>query len=49
MAKTSPARPKRRQYTDEFRRAAVQMLLDGLSAKSVAERLGFTDPTILYL
>ena len=30
---------KRRVYTDEFRREAVQMMLDGHTAASVAERL----------
>ena len=37
---------ERRAYTDEFRRDAVAMLLDGHSAASIAERLGisfFTD------
>ena len=32
----------RRTFTDEFRREAVAMLLDGHSASSVAERLGIT-------
>jgi transposase len=36
----------RRQFTEEFRREAVQMLLDGHTATSVAERLGI-DPTSL--
>jgi transposase len=31
---------ERRKYTDAFRRDAVQMLLDGHSATSIAERLG---------
>ena len=37
-----PAEPlaKRRKFTEEFKREAVQMLLDGHSASSVAERLG---------
>ena len=38
----------RRQFTEEFRRDAVQMLLDGHTAASVAGRLGLDDPTILY-
>jgi transposase len=42
------ATPKRRRFTDEFRREAVQMLVDGHSAASVAERLGLSSPTILY-
>jgi transposase len=42
------ATPKRRRFTDEFRREAVQMLVDGHTASSVAERLGLSSPTILY-
>ena len=49
MAKPVVVRPKRRQFTEEFRREAVQMMLDGLSASAVAERLGLSDPTILYV
>ena len=49
MAKSVVVRPKRRQFTEEFRHEAVQMLLDGLSAPAVAERLGLSDPTILYV
>ena len=44
MAKKSKAR---RVYDEEFKREAVQMLLDGHSAKSVAERLGVSCPTIV--
>jgi transposase len=40
--------PKRRQFTDEFRRDAVQLMLDGHSAASVAQRLGISCPTLLY-
>jgi transposase len=40
--------PKRRQFTDEFRQDAVQMMLDGHSAASVAQRLGISCPTLLY-
>ena len=39
---------KRRRFTDEFRREAVQMMLDGHSAASVAQRLGISSPTLLY-
>ena len=49
MAKTISTPLKRRQFTDEFRRDAVQMMLDGLSASAVAERLGLADPTLLYV
>jgi transposase len=38
---------KRRVYDEDFKREAVQMLLDGHSAKSVAERLGVSCPTIV--
>lgn len=38
----------RRRFTAEFRREAVQMLLEGHTAASVAERLGLSTPTILY-
>ena len=38
----------RRRFTDEFRREAVQMMLDGHTAASVAERLGLSCPTLLY-
>jgi transposase len=40
--------PKRRRFTDEFRRDAVQMMLDGHTAASVAERLGISSSTLLY-
>jgi transposase len=39
----------RRTYTEEFRREAVQMLLDGHSVASVTERLGLSSPNLLYL
>ena len=42
------APPKRRVYTDEFRREAVQMMLDGHTAASVAERLGISGTNVLY-
>jgi transposase len=38
----------RRQFTDEFKRDAVQMLLDGPSAASVVERLGLSGTNLLY-
>ena len=41
------ARP-RRSYSEEFKQEAVQMLLDGHSAPSVAERLGLSGPNVLY-
>jgi transposase len=42
----APAR--RRAFTDEFKQEAVQMLLDGHSAPSVAERLGLPGTNLLY-
>lgn len=39
---------QRRRYTQEFKEEAVQMLLDGHSAASVAERLGLSGPNLLY-
>ena len=41
------SRLKRRQFTEEFKREAVQMLLDGHTAPAVAERLGL-NPNLLY-
>lgn len=38
----------RRRFTEEFRRDAVQMLLDGHSAASIVERLGLSCPSLLY-
>jgi len=41
-------RRPRRTFSEEFRQEAVQMLLDGHSAPSVAERLGLSSPNLLY-
>ncbi len=38
----------RRQFTEEFKRDAVQMLLDGHSASSIVERLGLSGTNLLY-
>lgn len=38
----------RRRYTEEFKEEAVQMLLDGHSATSVAARLGLSGANLLY-
>src|SRR5580704_12423186 len=46
--KPSASAPKRRRFTAEFRREAVQMMLDGHSAASVAQRLGLSSSTLLY-
>ena len=49
MAKAKPiSKPGRQRYSQEFRREAVQMLLDGHSAVSVASRLGLSGPNLLY-
>lgn len=45
--KSKPQPVKRRQFTEEFKREAVQMLLDGHTATAVAERLGI-GVTLLY-
>jgi transposase len=50
--KTSNATAKkvrqRRTFSQEFKQEAVQMLLDGHFAVSVAERLGLPGPSLLY-
>jgi transposase len=43
-----PSERRRRVFTEEFRREAVQMLLDGHTAASVAERLGLSHTNLLY-
>ena len=54
MSKSDPQKssksesPKRRRFTKEFKEEAVQMLLDGHSATSVAERLGLSGANLLY-
>lgn len=50
MSAKSTKRPSnvRRQFTGEFKRDAVQMLLDGHSAPSVVERLGLSGTNLLY-
>ena len=44
----SPSQARRRAFTPEFRREAVQMMLDGHSAVSVADRLGLSGTSLLY-
>ncbi|MGH7262051.1 MAG: transposase [Nitrospiraceae bacterium] len=39
---------KRRQFPEEFKAEAVQLLLDGHSASSICERLGLSSATLLY-
>jgi transposase len=45
---TGDGRKRRRRFTKEFKEEAVQMLLDGHTASSVAERLGLSGPSLLY-
>jgi transposase len=42
------SRGKRRSYGDELKAEAVQMLLDGHSAESVASNLGLSGTNLLY-
>lgn len=42
------SRGKRRTYSDELKAEAVQMLLDGHSAESVAANLGLSGANLLY-
>jgi transposase len=46
--KQQPSKRVRREYPDEFKEEAVQMLLDGHTAPSVVERLGITNVNMLY-
>jgi len=49
MARTKQKKTKsRRSFSEEFKQEAVQMLLDGHSAPSIAERLGLSGPNVLY-
>jgi transposase len=50
MAKrnTKSTKPGRRVFTKEFKREAVQMLLDGHSASSVSKNLGVGNTNLLY-
>jgi transposase len=42
------AKAARRRFTDEFKEEAVQMLLDGHTPASVADRLGLGGTNALY-
>jgi len=46
--KRVPVRASRRVFDEQFKREAVQMMLDGLTASSVAERLGLSGTNLLY-
>jgi transposase len=48
MKTTKPPKPQRRVYPAEFKKEAVQMLLDGHSAPSVAQNLGLSHTSLLY-
>jgi len=50
MAKGKRKQPKtaRRVFDRDFKLQAVQMLLDGYSAKSVSDNLGVGNPNLLY-
>ncbi len=50
MAKKATRRKRltRRQYSDEMKTEAVQMLIDGHSAVSVAKNLGLSGTSVLY-
>ncbi len=41
-------RSKRRAYSEELKTEAVQMMLDGHSAQSVADNLGLSGTNVLY-
>lgn len=43
-----PQQRQRRRYPEEFKQEAVQMLLDGHSAPSVAKNLGIAHTSLLY-
>ena len=47
MARKKSGR-NRRQYSDELKEEAVQMLLDGHSAQSVVSNLGLSGTSLLY-
>ena len=48
QSKVTSMAPARRRSSQEFKQEAVQMLLDGHSAVSLAERLGLSGPSLLY-
>jgi transposase len=46
--KSQSQKSGRRVFTKEFKSEAVQMLLDGHTASSVAKRLGLSNTNLLY-
>ena len=48
MPRRKSGKNRRRQYSEELKAEAVQMMLDGHSAASVASRLGLSGTNVLY-
>jgi transposase len=48
MKPKQPPKAQRRVYPEELKKEAVQMLLDGHSAASVAQNLGLPHTSLLY-
>jgi transposase len=48
MNPEQPPKAQRRVYPEELKKEAVQMLLDGHSAATVAENLGLRHTSLLY-
>lgn len=46
--KRKPAKSTRRVFERAFKLQAVQMLLDGYSARSVSDNLGIGNPNLIY-
>ncbi len=46
--KASRKKRERRTFTEDFKQEAVQMLLDGHSARSVSKNLGLDNTNLLY-
>ena len=44
----SKQKTERRQYSEDLKREAVQMLLEGYSAASIAKNLGIGNASLLY-
>ena len=47
-SKGYPSTTERRQYDDDLKMEAVQMLLDGHSAQSIVDNLGISGTNLLY-
>lgn len=46
--KSKSTKQTRRTFTKEFKREAVQMVIDGHSASSVSKILGIANPNLIY-